>query len=111
MMIVSTDQWCAEIGSFNCHSLYLSKCEWDNNHVFLKIFLIYFCHSKPAIKLMFQWKAIIILFLLFVSWFPTASSRTSSQMLGQEKAKTIYHHFISGTLIGYQQITLKKHYF
>ena len=25
MMVVSNDQWRAEIGSFNCHRLYISK--------------------------------------------------------------------------------------
>ena len=81
MMVVSTDQWRAEIGSFNCHSLYLLKCKWDDNHVFLKIIVIYFlpmCKilnskfylSKFAAKLMFQWKAILILSLLCLCSLP-----------------------------------------
>ena len=37
MMVVSTDQWHAEIDSFNCHRLYLSKFKWDTNQMFLKI--------------------------------------------------------------------------
>ena len=37
MMVVSTDQWRAETGSFNCCSLCLSKFKWENNHMFLKI--------------------------------------------------------------------------
>ena len=76
-MVVSTDQWRTEIGSFNCHSLCLSKCKWDNNHKFLKIIFIYllllckvlntkFCLSKFATKLMLHWKAIIILSLLYL---------------------------------------------
>ena len=36
-MVVSTDQWHAEIDSFNCHRLYLSKFKWDTNQMFLKI--------------------------------------------------------------------------
>ena len=67
------DQGC----SFNCHSLCSSKCKWDNNHMFLKIILIYFlllwkvlntkcCLSKLATRLMFQWKAIFILTLLYI---------------------------------------------
>ena len=75
-MAVSTDQWRAEIGSFNCHCLCLSKCKWDNNHMFLKIIFIYFlllckvlstklCLSKLATRLMFHWKAMFILSLLY----------------------------------------------
>ena len=81
MMVVSTDQWRAEIGSFNCHSLYFLKCKWDDNHVFLKIIVIYFLPmwkilnskfylSKFAAKLMFQWKAILILSLLCLCSLP-----------------------------------------
>ena len=73
-MVVSTDQWHAEIGSFSCHSL--SKCKWDNNHMFLNIIFIYFlllcivlntkfCLYKFAKKLVFHWKPIIILYLLY----------------------------------------------
>ena len=77
MMVVSTDQLRAEIGSFKYHCLCLSKCKWDNNHMFLKIIFIYFlllrkvlntnfCLSKLATRLMFHWKTIIILSLLYL---------------------------------------------
>ena len=77
MMVVSTDQWRAEIGSFNCHRLRLSKFKWNNNQMFLKIVFIYFllmckvlntkfCLSKLATRLMFHWKAFFILSLLFI---------------------------------------------
>ena len=77
MMVVSTDQWRAEIGSFNCHRLSLSKFKWNNNQMFLKIVFIYFllmckvlntkfCLSKLATRLMFHWKAFFILSLLFI---------------------------------------------
>ena len=77
MIAVSTDQWCAEIGSFNCDRLHLSKFKWDNNQIFLKIVFIYFllmckvlhtkfCLSKLATRLMFHWKTFFILFLLFI---------------------------------------------
>ena len=77
MMVVSTDQWRAEIGSFNCHRLRLSKFKWNNNQMFLKIVFIYFllmckvlntkfCLSKLATRLMFHWKAFFILYALFV---------------------------------------------
>ena len=76
-MVVSTDQWRAEIGSFNCHRLRLSKFKWNNNQMFLKIVFIYFllmckvlntkfCLSKLATRLMFHWKAFFILSLLFI---------------------------------------------
>ena len=75
-MVVSTDQWRAEIGSFNCHRLCLSKFKWINQ-MFLKIVFIYFllmrkvlntkfCISKLATRLMFHWKAFFILALLFI---------------------------------------------
>ena len=77
MMVVSTDQWCPEFGSSYCHSLCLSKCKWDNNHMFLDIICIYFlllckvlntksCLSKFATKLMFHWEPIIILYFLYL---------------------------------------------
>ena len=83
-MVVSTDQWRAEIGSFNCHRLRLSKFKWNNNPMFLKIVLIYFllmckllntkfCLSKLATRLMFHWKAFFIFFFI-VYLFCTASS-------------------------------------
>ena len=77
MMVVSTDQWRTEIGSFNCHRLRLFKFKWDNNQMFLKIIFIYFLLmskilnaklslSKLAARLMFHWKAFFILSLLFI---------------------------------------------
>ena len=79
-MVVSTNQWRAEIGSFNCHRLCLSKFKWDNNQMFLKIVFINFllmcevlntkfCLSKLATRLMFDWKAFFILPLLLI-YFP-----------------------------------------
>ena len=76
-MVVSTDQWRAEVGSFSCHRLCLSKFKWNNNQMFLKIAFIYFllmckvlnttfCFSKLATRLMFHWKAFSILPLLFI---------------------------------------------
>ena len=77
MTVVSTDQWRVEIGGFHFHSLCLSKCKWENNHIFLKINFIYFlllskglntklCLSKFATRLMFHWKAIFILSLFYL---------------------------------------------
>ena len=77
MMAVSNDQWLAEISSFNYHCLCFSKCKLDNNHMFLKIIFLYFlllckvlntkfCLSKLATRLMFHWKAIFILSLLYL---------------------------------------------
>ena len=109
MMPVSTDQWRAEISSFNCHRLYLSKFKWDNNQVFLKIVFIYFLLmrkvlntkfflSKLAIRLMFDWKAFLFcLYCLFVPY--CFFMEISNQTLGQEIAEIIYTHFVIGTLI------------
>ena len=77
MMVVITDQWRAEIGSFSWHRLCLSKFKWNNNQIFLKIIFIYFllmcnvlnttfCFSNLATRLMFHWKAVFILPLLFI---------------------------------------------
>ena len=77
MMLVSNDQWCAKIGSFNCHRLCLSKLKWNNNQMFLNIVVIYFllmwkvlntkfCLCELATRLMFDWKAFFILSLLFI---------------------------------------------
>ena len=74
MMVARTDQRRAEMSSFNCHRLSLSKCKWGNNHMFLKIIFIYFillwnilntscCLSKLTAILTFHWKAIFILSL------------------------------------------------
>ena len=41
-MVVSTDQWCAEVGSFNCHRLWLSIFKWNNNHVLKDRFYIFY---------------------------------------------------------------------
>ena len=79
MMVVSTDQWRAKIGSFSWHRLCLSKFKWNNNQIFLKIIFIYFllmcnvlnttfCFSNLATRLMFHWKAVFIL-PLFVYLF------------------------------------------
>ena len=77
-MVVSTDQCCAEIGSFDCHRLRLSKFKWYNNQMFLKIVFIYFllmcevlntkpCLSKLAARLMFHWRVFILSLLLICS--------------------------------------------
>ena len=118
-MVVSTDQWHAEIGSFSCHSL--SKCKWDNNHMFLNIIFIYFlllcivlntkfCLYKFAKKLVFHWKPIIIflfkhIYCIFVPY--CFFVEILNQTLGQEIAKIIYHHLVIGTLIAYQHIALQ----
>ena len=75
-LVVITDQWRAEIGSFNCNRLHLSKFKWNNNQMFLNIVFIYFllmckvlntkfCLSKLATRLMLHWKAFFVLALLF----------------------------------------------
>ena len=75
-MEVRTSQWHTDIGNFNCHSLCLSKCKWDNNRMFLKIIFLYFlllCRvlnttfrlSKLAARLMFHWKTFFIWPLLY----------------------------------------------
>ena len=77
MMVVRTDQWRAEIGSFNCHRLCWSKFKWDNNRIFLEIIFIHFllmckvlntrfCFSNMSTRLIFHWKAFFILSLLFI---------------------------------------------
>ena len=120
MMAASTDQWRAEIGSFNCHCLCFSKCKWDSNHMFLKIIFIYFlalckvlktkfCLSKLTTRLMFHWKAIFIcLCCIFVPY--CFFMEISNRILGQEIAKIVYSHFVTLTLIAYQHITLQRWY-
>ena len=119
-MVVSTDQWQAEIGSFNCHTLSLSKFKWDNNQMFLNIIFIYFllmckvlhtkfCLSKLAARL-FNWKT--FLFCLYCLFLPHCFfMEISNQTLDQEIAKIIYPHFVIGTLISYQHITFQRCYF
>ena len=116
-MVVGTDQWCAEIGSFNCHRLCSSKFKWGNNQLFLKIVFTFFllmfkvlntkfCLSKLATKLMFHWKAFFILSLLFIC--SLLFIEISNQFLGQEIAKIIYPHFVIETLKAYQYITFQR---
>ena len=121
MMVVSTDQCCAEIGSFDCHRLRLSKFKWYNNQMFLKIVFIYFllmcevlntksCLSKLATRLMFHWKVFLFcLYCLFVLY--CFFIKISNQTLGQEIAKIIYSHFVIGTLIAYHHINFQRCYF
>ena len=120
MMVVSTDQCCAEIGSFDCHRLRLSKFKWCNNQMFLKIVFIYFllmcevlntkpCLSKLAARL-FHWKVFLFcLYSLFV--LCCFFMKISNQTLGQEIAKIIYYHFVIVTLIAYQHLTFQRCYF
>ena len=80
MMVVITDQWRSEIGSFNYYSLCLSKCKWDNNHMFLKILFVYFllmclifrvgCKSNVSLESYFY-------FVFIVSLFPLPSKHSS----------------------------------
>ena len=121
MMVGSTYQRLAEIGSFNCHRLCLSKLKWDNNQMFLNVVFIYFmlmCKvlntkfylSNLATRLMFHWKAFFILSLLLFAPY-CFLMEISNQTLGQEIGKIIYPHFVIGTLIAYQHITFQKCYF
>ena len=121
-MVVSTDQWCPEFGSSYCHSLCLSKCKWDNNHMFLDIICIYFlllckvlntksCLSKFATKLMFHWEPIIILYFLYLCFLQLVHGDIKSNPRRRDIAKIIYHHFVTGNLIAYQHIALQRCYF
>ena len=120
MMVVSTDQWRAEIGSFNCHRLSLSKFKWNNNQMFLKIIFIYFLRmfkvlnskfylSQLATRLMFHWKVFFILPLLFISLLLLHEDIESNP--GPRNRKNHLPHFVIGTLIVYQHITFQRCYF
>ena len=79
MMVVSTDQWLAEIDSFNCQSLCLLKCIWDNNRMLLRIIFIYFLLLCKVLSFKVFYETNVSLennyYLAFiVSLFPIASS-------------------------------------
>ena len=115
MMVVSTDQWRAEIGSFSCHSLCVSKCKWYNNHMFLKIIFIYilllckvlntnFSYSKFATRVMIHWNAIIILSLMYLCSLlihGDIESNPGSRNRKNHLPSFGKNHFVTRTLIAY----------
>lgn len=63
--------------------------------------------SKFAARSICQWKAISFLSLLYFfsyCFFMEISNRT----LDQKVAEIIYHHFVTGTLMRYQHVTLQR---
>ena len=98
----------------------LSKCKWDKNHMFLKIIFIYFlllckvlstnfCLLKLATRLIFHWKAIFILSLLYLCSLLLLHEDIESNP-GPRNSKYHLPSFCHWNL-AYQHKTLQRCYF